>query len=836
MIKKMELLAPAGDWDSFKAAVENGADAVYLGGRQFSARQFAGNFDSSMLKEALKYAHIRDVNIYLTINTLMLDSELKDALDLAEEAYGLGVDGFIVQDIGFAGMLRRAFPEAELHASTQMTVYNLDGVRSLERLGFKRVVLARELSAHEIEYISKNTPLETEIFIHGALCISYSGQCLMSSIIGGRSGNRGKCAQPCRLPYEIISAGQNKAEGKGYIMSPKDLCSISMLGDIANTGVKSLKIEGRMKNPEYVATVVRVYRKYLDMLSGEKDGFNKNPGVAAVDKSDLLQAFNRGGFSTGYLEGKRGRDMMCFEKPKNWGVYIGEVLSYDYAKKTVKVKLEGQVEIGDGIEVWTGENESPGTVVSWIGRDKNTSGPTKKSEVVSLGNINGEIKKGDRVFKTSSKTLNISARESFTGKCKRKVPLECKITIKHNTPVTMTIKDQAGNEINVSGGITPEKAINRALTKERVIEQAAKTGDTPFEFSSIEALVEDGLSVPVSEINNIRRRALEELEAVRASKKAVRIPGNIGEIKKNLLHFPGNSRNMKKPARISVFFYNWDERYRPGFFKGADRLYFPFNHFINGNNLNLIEEYKKSGFEVFISLPSVTRGNYDSLIEKSMSALQESGIDGVLLGNQGSLQKFAGSLPGLGITGDYSFNIFNSYSLEEVRKLGLEGITVSAELNMGQLNLLADIEGLEKESVVYGRITLMTSEYCPVGSVIGGAGANKRCSGSCSSSGYYLKDRKDIRFPVICDKIDCRSIVLNSNVLFVPESLNKISAAGIDIVRLNITDESSDRIAALIMMHRDILDNGQQRVKAYKALIEQVEAQGFTRGHYFRGV
>ncbi len=836
MIKKMELLAPAGDWDSFKAAVENGADAVYLGGKQFSARQFAGNFDSSMLKEAVDYAHVRDVNVYMTINTLMLDSELKDALYLVEEAYGLGVDGFIVQDIGFAGVLRKTFPEAELHASTQMTVYNLDGVKTLERLGFKRVVLARELSAHEIEYISKNTPLETEIFIHGALCISYSGQCLMSSIIGGRSGNRGKCAQPCRLPYEIISAGQNKAEGKGYIMSPKDLCSISMLGSIANTGVKSLKIEGRMKNPEYVATVVKVYRKYLDMIAGQKDGFNKNCKVEAGDKSDLLQAFNRGGFTTGYLQGKQGRDMMCFEKPKNWGVYIGEVLSYDYVKKTIKVKLEGQVEIGDGIEVWTGENESPGTVVSWIDRDKHSSDQTKKREIVSLGNINGNIKKGDRVFKTSSKALNMSARESFTGKSKRKIPLECKITIKNNTPVTMSIKDLTGNEINVSGGITPEKAINRALTEERVLEQAAKTGDTPFEFSAIEALVEDGLSVPVSEINNIRRRALEEMEAVRASKKTGKISGNIEEIKKNVLHFPGNSRNMKRPARISAFFYNWDERYRPEFFKGADRLYFPFNRFINGNNLNLIEEYKRSGFEVFIRLPSVTRGNYDSLIKKRMNAFIELGIDGVLLGNLGSLQELAGKYHGLKIAGDYSLNIFNSYSLDEIRKLGLDGITVSAELNMVQINSLADIEGLEKESVVYGRITLMTSEYCPVGSVIGGSGAKNKCSGSCCNSGYFLKDRKDIKFPVICDKIDCKSIVLNSNVLFVPDSLNKISGAGIDMVRLNVTDESPDRIANLIIMHRDILDNGQHRVKHYKALKDEVEAQGFTRGHYFRGV
>ncbi|NLD47499.1 MAG: U32 family peptidase, partial [Clostridiaceae bacterium] len=325
---KPELLAPCGDQDAFKAAVENGADAVYLGGRLFNARQFAANFDSEKLKEASDYAHVRAVNVYLAMNTLMSEGELGKALEFLQEAYLAGIDGVIVQDLGFAALVRKAFPDLPLHASTQMTIYNIEGVRTLEKIGFKRVVLARELSLEEIGSICTETGLEVEVFAHGALCTGYSGQCLMSSIIGGRSGNRGKCAQPCRLPYELEgeNPNRNSSINRGYYLSPKDLCTVGLLGEIAATGVKSLKIEGRMKSPEYVATVVRIYRKYLNRVF-EKGKLSVKYAIDEQDLSDLLKIFNRGGFSEGYFKGKTGKDMMSYEKPKNWGVYLGDVIT-----------------------------------------------------------------------------------------------------------------------------------------------------------------------------------------------------------------------------------------------------------------------------------------------------------------------------------------------------------------------------------------------------------------------------------------------------------------------------------------------------------------------------
>lgn len=835
MDRKVELLAPAGDWDSFIAAVENGADAVYLGSKQFNARQFAGNFDAEELKRAIDYAHVRDVKVYLALNILILDSEMEAALKLAQEAYSSGVDGLIVQDVGFAGLLKKTVPGLDLHASTQMTVYNLEGVKVLEKLGFKRAVLARELNLKEIEYISKNTSVEIEIFIHGALCISYSGQCLMSSIIGGRSGNRGKCAQPCRLPFEIVADIQdnNKPQGKGYIMSPKDLCTVPFLDNIAKTEVKSLKIEGRMKSPEYVATVVGIYRKYLDRLYKSEMG---KVNVTGEDTGKLLQIFNRGGFSTGYLKGKSGKGMMCFEKPKNWGVYLGKVISYDRARKLVGIKLEDRLEMGDGIEVWNGEDESPGTVVSRMEYGGKGVGISGKGQVVYAGNISGKIDKGDKVYKTSSKALNTAAKETFSGKSIRKIPLKCKVKIGKDAPLVLFVKDEAGNEVEIHGGITPEKAVNKALTKERIVEQLNKTGDTPFILSDTDVEIDENITLPISEINNTRRRALEEMENKRAAIRAVTLPDNIDEIRRGLLHFPGNSRNMKTQQQISVLFYNWDRKYNPCTLEHADRVYLPFHSFLDRENLNFLEKYREGNRGIFAWIPSVTRGNYDSLIKEKLSTVVEWGIDGILLGNLGSIEMCSGKFPGLKIYGDFPLNVFNSFSMEEMVRLGLDGVSPSVEMNMGQINSLRDLSGLSKEVIVYGRIPIMTSEYCPVGSVEGGFGPESKCKGSCRKENYFLKDRKGAKFPVICDRIDCRSVILNSNVIFVPDSLDRISKAGVDSVRLNISDESPERLENLLEMFKDIINSGQDGIKNHEKLIGEVEADGFTRGHYFRGV
>ena len=317
----IELLSPVGDLDCLKAAVQNGADCVYFGASNFSARAFASNFDD--LELAINYAKIRGVKTNLTLNSLIKNDEFEDAYNLAKKAYELGIDAIIVQDLGLATRLIKDFPDLPIHASTQMSIHNLQGTLKLQNLGFKRVVLARELCANEIEYICQNSNVEIECFIHGALCISYSGQCLFSSLVGGRSGNRGKCAQPCRLPYELVQNG-NETIDKGFLLSTKDLCGLDYIPFLINAGVTSFKIEGRMKTPEYVATVTRIYRKYIDLaLSG-------NPYVIdEKDKKDLLQVFNRGLSSNGHLDKEPNKNLIYPIKPNNMGLPLGIIKKYN---------------------------------------------------------------------------------------------------------------------------------------------------------------------------------------------------------------------------------------------------------------------------------------------------------------------------------------------------------------------------------------------------------------------------------------------------------------------------------------------------------------------------
>ncbi len=343
MNNNIELLCPVGNFDCLKAAVQNGTDAVYLGASNFSARASATNFSLDELKQAIEYAHVRNVKVHLALNTLIKNDELNSAISLANLAYKFGVDAIIVQDLGLAKILIKSFPKLPIHASTQMTIHNLEGVVQAKRLGFSRVILSRELSLEEINYICRNSDIEIECFVHGALCISYSGQCLFSSMVGGRSANRGKCAQACRLPYELLEDNETVVD-KGYLLSPRDLCGLDNLGSLIDSGVTSLKIEGRLKSPEYVATVTRIYRKYIDLYYK-----NGNFEIDEKDYSDLLQVFNRGGFSSGHFSELPNKDLVFKDKPNNMGIYVGNVANFDPNKGHIKLNLADSLEIGDTI-------------------------------------------------------------------------------------------------------------------------------------------------------------------------------------------------------------------------------------------------------------------------------------------------------------------------------------------------------------------------------------------------------------------------------------------------------------------------------------------------------
>ena len=341
----VELLSPVGDFDCLKAAVQNGANAVYFGGQLFNARYSAKNFDKDGIREAVNYAKSRNVKINFTLNILLKNNEFDDAIEVVKYIYELGVDAVIVDDFGFAKYIIDNFPGMEVHVSTQMSIHNLEVAIALKNLGYSRVVLARESTLSDIDYICRNANIDIEAFVHGALCISYSGQCLFSSAIGGRSGNRGRCAQPCRMYYNMLETSDNvsyKNIGKGFLISPRDLCGLDFIPDLIKAGVKSFKLEGRMKTPEYVATVTRIYRKYIDLaLSDNEYVVDKN------DLHDLMLAFNRGGFSKGCLGGDDNHDYVFEEKPSNQGLYIGNISKIDKKNGLISLKTNEPLDIGD---------------------------------------------------------------------------------------------------------------------------------------------------------------------------------------------------------------------------------------------------------------------------------------------------------------------------------------------------------------------------------------------------------------------------------------------------------------------------------------------------------
>jgi len=924
MINKVELLAPAGSKEALFAAVENGADAVYLGGKLFNARQQADNFDTEVLKEVLDYSHVRGVNIYLALNTLIYDNEIKQALELAAEAREAGIDGIIVQDIGLARALRRIMPDVPLHGSTQMTIYDVNGAKALEDMGFKRVVTARELTLEEISEIVQKTSLAVEIFVHGALCVCYSGQCLMSSIIGGRSGNRGRCAQPCRLPYKLIEQGSGKPvqpTGKGwhgandlYLLSPKDICALDLLDEIVASGVRSLKIEGRMKSPEYVATVVRIYRKYLDMALKKYDEGTGNksqkPKIEYDDMHDLLQAYNRGGFSQGYLKGKTGADMMSFEKPNNSGIYLGSVIAFNHKENTVRIRLEDKLSVGDGVEIWTGGHNSPGGTVSQIlkldeeivfhskkktaslakqsafRRDYSRFGKpamvkaAEKGDLVEIGSFTGSIAKGAKIYKTLDVELNKAARESYTRGCVKRIPITGHAVLRSGEPFILCVSDEEGHIATARSKAVPEPAKHKPVTEDRIGEQLIKTGSTPLVFSKLEIEAEEGLSIAVSEINEVRRKALDSLLELRANRyegrqKDSRITELISEVAEHPLaedlpqaeKLSGKEKShlSGRKALFSIFFYKWNENIDYSRL-GADRIYLPLTSLSMPEFNKKADSARRAGTEIFVWLPSITRGNYSKLADKFdkkfMSGSADGfkpesdgkyGIDGVLVGNIGTVRRFRNTVyvhqgsissDNLKLAGDIALNIFNSCSLYEAARMGLDSAALSVELTLKQVRQIAvrsrdTTEGLNMpdiEVVVYGRLPLMTSEYCPVGCTEGGFAAKSACSGCCSRGDYKLRDRMGKEFPVLCDRIDCKSTILNSDVLFVPEAVSELAEAGVGLFRLYIWDESQEEIEKLVKLYKAAATGKDGEMPEFRELVENIRARGFTKGHYYRGV
>lgn len=814
---KVELLAPVGDWNCLKAAVQNGADAVYFGVEQFNARMYAANFNVEDMKQVIDYCKLRNVKTNLTLNTLLENCEFDNAVDLAKEAYKAGVDAIIVQDLGLAKYLIDNIPGLPIHASTQMTVHNLQGVLKLEKLGFDRVVLSRELSCEEIEYICKNCKVEIETFIHGALCICYSGQCLFSSVVGGRSGNRGKCAGPCRLPYELISENaethERKSIDKGYLLSTKDLCGIAYLPRLIQAGVKCFKIEGRMKSPEYVATVTRIYRKYIDMVLNNDDFI-----IDEKDINDLMQVFNRGGFSDGHLDSKHNRNLIFPEKPSNMGIYLGTIKKYNSNKGHITLQLEEDLELGDSISV---SNEASKYLVSELMIKNVNQKKVSANTEVTIGRMKGNIKVGDKVYRISSKALSDFAKASYDNCENKKIPLNCTVTIKKNTPISMEIstnKNTCYNELYSSiyvkeiSNMIPIDALKTPISVERVVKQISKTTNTPFSFENITVLLDDGLYVPsISTLNELRRTALEKVEQEILSRAKRTLLDLSKKSKESITYTP----NVKNPE-ISVLFrqLDLDFDYTKLDKEKITNIYVSLELFISKKYSKIIS-YFSDNYNLYIYVPSIIKTNYKNI---ALSTIEQAviiyNIKGFIVSNIGDFELLKKYSKDYEFIGNYTLNVFNNNTMEEYRKLGLSRITLSRELNQELIKEMLANANLNTEMIVYGNLPLMASSYCFLGKT------NKcypNCGTNCKKNNkYYLKDRLGFNFRVVPNSIETVTLICNSKTLSV-----STKDLPVNFVRLDILDESINEI-------NEAVD------KAYNR--EKLEGLQYTNGNLYREV
>lgn len=785
-----ELLVPAGDFDCVRAGVQNGADCIYFGASSFSARASAKNFSLDELNEVIKYCKLRNVKTNLTLNTLVTDSEFSDAIQVAEAAYKAGVDAIIVQDLGLAKYLIENFPGIEIHGSTQMSVHNLEGVLELQKLGFSRVVLSREIPINEIEYIRNNCSVDLEIFIHGALCISYSGQCLFSSLVGGRSGNRGKCAQPCRLPYELLECNgtTEKSIDKGYLLSPKDLCSLEYLPTLVKLGINSFKIEGRMKTPEYVATVTRIYRKYIDLaLSGD------NYVIDESDKKDLLQVFNRGGFSSGHLSNTANRNFIYPQKPNNMGLYLGNVSNYNSNKGHITLKLNEPLGIGDCICI---DGETGKYTVSELLKGNNNLKVASSGELVKLGRMKGNIKPGAKVFKLSSKALIDTASTTFSDNCEnKKIPVSCYLSVKKNKPIKIILEAHAlpfydNISVEFKSDIIPEESINAPTSKERIEKQISKLGNTPYIFDKIDIDLDKNLHIgSISSLNNLRRTAIALLE----DKVMNRFLDKRLSNSKALDEVYPNSVNKSCGEHISLLLENINENYDYSKIEGIDNIYVPLKFLVNKKYKNQMLELSKK-FNLFMYMPTIIKPNYKNLLLNNLDTILSTfSVKGFVISNISGfelLNKYMGNSKYIFVA-NYTMNIFNKYTIRELQNLGVNIITPSVELSKPALQELCRQSTIPVELIAYGRTILMNSSYCLLGK------SNKcypDCKMKCSSNlNYYLKDRLGFKFRIMPDNVQTVTSIYNSKITSIDTHDFTVSS-----LRINVLDENIEEINEII--------------------------------------
>ncbi|MDW7733475.1 MAG: DUF3656 domain-containing protein [Methanolobus sp.] len=818
MIRKPELLAPAGDTDSLIAAVENGADAVYLGIKDFSARAYAGNFTVDEFREGLDYAHLRGVNVYVTLNTLIKDTEIEKVVNLMQTLDELGTDAIIVQDIGLLSLAQKHIPDLPVHTSTQMTIHNTEGVRFLQDMGVKRVVLAREMTLDEIKEIRQKTDIEIETFVHGALCICYSGQCLMSSIIGGRSGNRGHCAQPCRKRYDLNRKGKKVATPGDFLLSPRDLNTTPILPELVEAGVGSFKIEGRMKRPEYVAGVVRIYRLLIDRYMKDPAGYY----VSEEEKLQLEQLFNRG-FTTGYLNGNPGSALMSRERPYNRGVRIGKVAGYDKRRSQLTLELTGPLKAGDGIG-FEEEQESGTTIQQMYSNGK----PIKEAgngNVISIL-YHMPLKNGTRVYRTLDSSLMKELKQSFEPpRGLRKVPVGIKAKAFPGERMELLVRDEDNNQASIISDYCVEPAIKKATSEEDFKKQLGKLGSTAFEAMSIEIVMGNDIFIPIKEMNDVRNRAVEELEKMRIEGR--RRPKHSPYVR------PEESSSFERTERplLAVSVTNI-AGFEPAISGGADIVYYEKESCDHNDDIDLnlaASHAKQANVQLYLHTPLIVKDSEMPEIEKRMNVAMETGFDGIVASNIGVFRR-AIEL-GIPAIADSHLNIFNRESAAILIEKGARSAVLSPEMNYAQIKRISPT--LETEFIVHGHLHVMVSEH----GLIGNLTESEKIPGSTTyARNFELADEKGFAFPV---RTDCsgRTHIFNSKELCLLEDMPQLIESGVTRFRIDARMTDGALIEKVTASYREAIDpyfsgeGRQERIAKCKDISKE-----YTRGHFHRDV
>lgn len=807
----MELLAPAGTMENFMAALESGADAIYLGGKVFNARAHAANFGIDELREAVRLAHILDVSVYVTVNILIGDTELKDLEQYIKDLDSIGVDAIIVQDLAVAEIAKRVAPNIHLHGSTQMTAATLDAVRFYESLGFTRVVLARELSLKEIQHICKHCKAEIEVFVHGALCVCYSGQCLMSSFIGGRSGNRGACAQPCRLPYELLdSKGESVLpKHEAYLLSPKDLNYSEHMNELVAAGVTSFKVEGRMKKVSYVRQVIGTYREILDEAS-----------IHENQRKALASGFNRG-FSTAYLEDTVGRQMMTVVAPNHQGKPIGE----SYTKKgEVYLSLTEPIEQGSLVKIL----QSNGSVTYYTVDDEWTC----VSDTLYKGRPAEGLAVGQLYLASTPKNTKSRGLQEFTRKYDMSVYLSVGSNGETNYTELTAILD-SGLSVTVTNEYVPAIANKVPTSLEKVTEQLGRLGNTLFRLSYVD--IPDGPYMwPASVLNALRRDAVTALETALIthhveSWQALQVTGDVDYDFKAQHELSYDTCPMIS-ARVDEI-----EGVKAAISGGAQKIVFGGDRLSRTPYaLSIYDEVARlcaqSDVICTFATPRVVKDDEVEAYKHTLEAIVQAHPDSISIHVPQALLW----LRELGYTGaieaDTGLNIFNTPTLHFWEQLHISCVNPSQELTLKQITELAKHSHVPIEAMIHGYTEMMISEYCAIASFVG-TGSKVNCPMPCVKESYSLKDRKGEIFPIRTDPY-CRMHIMNSHEMdmraYVPMLLQK----GISILRVDGRHMKPSYVKDIVSQYVGIATG------TMEAPPKKIDSQGesITRGHYFRGI